>query len=80
MSILANYFESGSGSGGRDLLTGSGRFVGNAAFVSASPASDVAACLGSGSFVSLPGDAAQFAGGVVTPGGDSPVAAVIGGA
>lgn len=69
LSILANYFESGSSTGGQDLLTGSGRFVGNAAFAAASPAADVAACLGYGSFVSLKADAAQFASGTVTPGG-----------
>ncbi len=79
LSILANYFESGSSTGGRDLLTGSGRFVGNAAFAAASPAADVAACLGYGSFVSLKADAAQFATGTITPGGGgSGVATVTG--
>lgn len=80
LSILANYFESGSSTGGLDLLTGTGRFVGNAAFALASPAADAATCLGAGSFVSLAADAAQFAGGTVTPGGGgSPVATVTGG-
>ena len=79
LSILANYFESGSSTGGKDLLTGSGRFIGNAAFAAASPAADVGACLGYGSFVSLKTDGAQFAAGTITPGGGgSAVAEVIG--
>lgn len=81
LSILANYFESGSGTGGRDLLTGLGRFVGNTAFSSANPAADAATCLGYGSFVSLKTGAAQFASGTITPGGGgSAVASVSGGA
>jgi hypothetical protein len=81
LSILANYFESGSGTGGQDLLTGSGSFVGASAFSQSSPAADSATCLGYGTFVSLASDSAQFASGTVTPGGGgSAVTSVTGGA
>lgn len=80
VSILANYFESGSNTGGLDLLSGLGRFVGNTAFASTNQAADSATCLGYGSFVSLKTDAAQFASGTIVPGGrGSAVASVTGG-
>jgi hypothetical protein len=86
LSILANYFESGSNTGGLDLLSGFDlpsslvSYVGNVAFASTSQAADTAICLGYGSFVSLKTNAAQFASGTIVPGGrGSAVASVTGG-
>jgi hypothetical protein len=79
LAILANYFESGSNTGGLDLLNGSGKFVGSTSYSALTPAADVAACLGAGSFVSLTQNAAAFSSGTVAPNGaGSAVAGVSG--
>jgi len=71
---LAGYFESALG-----LLTSGNSFTGNSAFSASGMSLDAASCLGFGTYVSLKADAAQFAGGAVTPGGTgNPVAEVTG--
>lgn len=64
---LAHYFESGF-----TLLTNASPFTGSPSFSAATAsaaATDVATCLGYGTFDSLKQGAAAFAGGVITPGG-----------
>lgn len=73
--ILPNYFETGLA-----LLTSGSAFTGSGSFSSNAASTDIAACLGYGSFVSLKTDAAQFSSGTVAPGGGgSAVTTITGG-